>query len=81
MRKRLSSLYIEVYIGKIKKSSAKQQKTVVLWHIYKGWCIIIVKNADEIAVMGNSGIIEKGSHDELIESGGEYSTLHKISSF
>ena len=30
MRKRLSSLYIEVYIGKIKKSSAKQQKTVVL---------------------------------------------------
>ena len=40
-----------------------------------------IKNADEIAVMGNSGIIEKGSHDELIESGGEYSTLHKISSF
>ena len=51
MRKRLSSLYIEVYIGKIKKSSAKQQKTVVLWHIYKGWCIIIVKNADEIILL------------------------------
>lgn len=40
-----------------------------------------IKNADEIVVMGNNGIIEKGPHDELIESGGEYSTLHKISSF
>ena len=40
-----------------------------------------IKNADEIVVMGNAGIIEKGTHDELIESGGEYSRLHKISSF
>lgn len=40
-----------------------------------------IKNAHEIVVMGKSGIIEKGSHDELIEFGGEYSELHKISSF
>ena len=40
-----------------------------------------IKNADEIAVMGNTGIIEKGSHEELLKSGGEYSRLHKISSF
>ncbi|MGM9934151.1 ABC transporter ATP-binding protein [uncultured Clostridium sp.] len=40
-----------------------------------------IKNADEIVVMGNTGIIEKGSHEELLKSGGEYSRLHKISSF
>ena len=40
-----------------------------------------IKNADEIVVLGKQGIIEKGSHDELIKSGGEYSRLHKISSF
>lgn len=40
-----------------------------------------IKNADEIVVMGNTGIIEKGSHEELLNSGGEYSRLHKISSF
>ena len=40
-----------------------------------------IKNADEIVVLGKNGIIEKGSHDELIKYGGEYSKLHKISSF
>ncbi len=40
-----------------------------------------IKHADEIVVMGNTGIIEKGSHEELLKSGGEYSRLHKISSF
>ncbi|MDB2152543.1 ABC transporter ATP-binding protein [Clostridium butyricum] len=54
----------------------KGRTTIVVAHR-----LSTIKNADEIAVMGNNGIIEKGSHDELIESGGEYSTLHKISSF
>ena len=40
-----------------------------------------IKNADEIVVLGKQGIIEKGSHEELIELGGTYSKLHKISSF
>ncbi|MGN0143369.1 MAG: ABC transporter ATP-binding protein [Clostridium sp.] len=40
-----------------------------------------IKNADEIVVLGKEGIIEKGSHDELIKLDGEYTRLHKISSF
>jgi len=40
-----------------------------------------IKNADEIVVLGNKGIIEKGSHNKLIQSDGVYSKLHKISSF
>lgn len=37
-----------------------------------------IKNADEIVVLGSEGIIEKGTHDELIEKEGEYSKLHKM---
>ncbi|HCW52671.1 MAG TPA: thiamine ABC transporter permease [Clostridium sp.] len=37
-----------------------------------------IKNADEIVVLGSKGIIEKGSHDELLEKQGEYSKLHKM---
>lgn len=39
-----------------------------------------IKNADEIAVIGNKGIIEKGTHKKLIEAHGAYSKLHKIAS-
>ncbi len=54
----------------------KGRTTIVVAHR-----LSTIKNADEIVVMGNRGIIERGSHDNLIESGGEYSKLHKISSF
>lgn len=37
-----------------------------------------IKNADEIVVLGSEGIIEKGTHDELIEKQGKYSRLHKM---
>lgn len=37
-----------------------------------------VKNADEIVVIGEEGIIEKGTHEELIEKQGEY---HKLYSY
>jgi len=37
-----------------------------------------IKNADEIIVLGNAGIIEQGTHKELIEKQGEYSKLHKL---
>ena len=39
-----------------------------------------IKNADEIVVLGNKGIIEKGTHKKLIEMKGAYSKLHKIAS-
>ena len=35
-----------------------------------------VKNADTIVVVGEGGIIEKGSHEELIRAGGEYARLY-----
>ena len=35
-----------------------------------------VKNADEIVVIDKTGIVERGSHEELIELGGEYKTLY-----
>ena len=35
-----------------------------------------IKNADEIVVLTDCGIAERGTHDELISSGGIYSKLH-----
>jgi len=37
-----------------------------------------IKNADEIIVLGKTGIIEQGTHEELMEKQGEYSKLHKL---
>ena len=35
-----------------------------------------VKNADEIVVIDSTGIVERGSHEELLALGGEYKTLY-----
>ena len=35
-----------------------------------------VKNADRIIVLGDDGIAEQGTHDELLASGGDYATLY-----
>lgn len=35
-----------------------------------------VKNADEIVVLDKEGIVEQGTHDELLERGGEYKKLY-----
>ena len=37
-----------------------------------------IKNADEIVVIGEEGIIEKGTHEELLSLSGEY---HKLYSY
>ena len=34
-----------------------------------------IKNADKIIVLGDKTIVEEGTHNELIEHGGEYSKL------
>lgn len=36
-----------------------------------------VKNADEIIVVGEDGITERGTHDELLQKGGQYAQLYK----
>lgn len=37
-----------------------------------------IKNADRIIVLDERGIVEEGSHNELIEKGGMYSELYKL---
>lgn len=37
-----------------------------------------IKGADRIIVLGEDGIIEQGSHSQLLERGGEYAELYKI---
>lgn len=36
-----------------------------------------IRNADEILVLSNGGIAERGSHAELLEKGGEYASLYQ----
>ena len=35
-----------------------------------------VKNADEIVVLDRDGIVERGTHNELVAKGGEYKKLY-----
>jgi subfamily B ATP-binding cassette protein MsbA len=40
-----------------------------------------IKHADVICVMHNGEIVEKGTHDELLKSGGRYKKLHDMQMF
>ncbi len=37
-----------------------------------------IKNADRIVVLGSEGILEEGTHQELIDKNGEYAKLYKL---
>ena len=53
---------------------AEGRTTIVIAHR-----LTTVRNADEIIVLDESGIRERGSHEELLEAGGIYSDLYRIS--
>ncbi|NEI71960.1 ATP-binding cassette domain-containing protein [Rhizobium lusitanum] len=50
---------------------AKGRTTLVVAHR-----LSTVRNADRIIVMGDNGVIEQGSHDELLARRGAYARLH-----
>ena len=76
----------DTYIGErgVKLSGGQKQRISIARVFLKNPPIVVahrlstIKNADEIVVLGNEGIIEKGTHDELLEREGEYSKLHKM---
>lgn len=50
---------------------AKDRTTVIIAHR-----LSTIKNADEIIVLSEGGIVERGSHDELIQVDGVYNELY-----
>ena len=65
-------------------NATEMQIQASLEELSRGRTVIVVahrlstiKNADEILVIGDSGIIEKGTHDELIAKDGEYRKLYE----
>jgi len=52
--------------------SLKKRTTLVIAHR-----LSTIEGADSIAVVGNGGVMEKGTHDELMRLGGVYAQLQK----
>ena len=49
---------------------AKDKTTIMIAHR-----LSTIQNADEIIVLGKNGIMERGTHEELVQSGGYYQAL------
>lgn len=63
----------EILIQSALDELCKGRTTIVVAHR-----LSTIKNADEIAVISDGKIIEKGNHDELIELGGVYEKLYDL---
>ncbi|MPM58551.1 putative multidrug export ATP-binding/permease protein [bioreactor metagenome] len=61
----------ELIIQKSLEDLSKGRTTIVVAHR-----LSTVKNADEIVVLTDKGIIEKGPHEELMAKEGVYSKLY-----
>lgn len=64
-------------------SRTEQQIQEAMYRLMQGrTCFVIahrlstVQNADVILVMRDGGIVEQGTHDELLASGGFYASLY-----
>lgn len=62
----------EMQIQKSFDELSMEKTTIVIAHR-----LSTIKNADEIVVIGKSGIIEKGNHEQLIKKGGYYANLYE----
>ncbi len=62
----------ELAIQKSIEKLAKDRTTIIIAHR-----LSTIKNADEIVVLTDEGIEERGSHDELVEKDGIYADLYK----
>lgn len=61
----------ELIIQKSLEKLSRGRTTIVVAHR-----LSTIKNADEIVVVGNTGIVESGSHEELMKNGQVYSKLY-----
>lgn len=62
----------EIMIQKSLEKLAEGRTSLVIAHR-----LSTIKNADEIVVLTNNGIEERGTHEELLAKGGIYSELYK----
>lgn len=63
----------EQYIQKSLETLAKNRTTIVIAHR-----LSTIKNSDEIIVLNDDGIKERGSHDELLSQDGLYAYLYNL---
>ncbi len=63
----------EILIQRALDELCKGRTTIVVAHR-----LSTIKNADEIAVISDGGILEQGSHEQLLELGGIYSELYSL---
>lgn len=62
----------EVIIQESLEKLSRGRTTIVIAHR-----LSTIKNADEIMVLTEEGVVERGTHDELLERDGSYSRLYK----
>ena len=64
----------ERFIQQSLEELAKNRTTITIAHRWS-----TIRNADEILVVAESGIAERGTHDELLEKGGIYAHYYEMS--